>query len=282
MKARLIDSGNVLKIVDLLRARGREVIAPFCGRGRDSYFDTVTDENRAQVRLHLPNPYYPPKRFVFPHIERLMRVHGKNGAMTIEPACEAPPRAIFGIRSCDVAGLWHLDRFYLGRDYRDVYYERRRKNLFLVNMVCTDPAQDIGNDCFCLCADTGPAAREHFDLQLMDLGDGQFMAVAGTAAKSFSPSRYSAREPARASNAGAPFWRRCANVLEPPRAGLPPPSAMFRRGRFWKRLGRKSATAAWNAVAALMSVRPAPVSPFPTARWGRRKSSACASGIPAA
>ena len=182
MKARLIDSGNVLKIVDLLRARGREVIAPFCGRGRDIYFDTVTDENRAQVRLHLPNPYYPPKRFVFPHIERLMRVHGKNGAMTIEPACEAPPRAIFGIRSCDVAGLWHLDRFYLGRDYRDVYYERRRKNLFLVNMVCTDPAQDIGNDCFCLCADTGPAAREHFDLQLMDLGDGQFMAVAGTAA----------------------------------------------------------------------------------------------------
>ena len=90
-------------------------------------------------------------------------------------------RAIFGIRSCDVAGIWHLDRFYLGRDFRDLYYEKRRQNLFLVNVVCTDPERDIGEECFCPCADTGPAARDHFDLQLMDLGD-EFMAVAGTPA----------------------------------------------------------------------------------------------------
>jgi ferredoxin len=102
--------------------------------------------------------------------------------MQIEPEYDRRPRAVFGIRSCDVAGLWHLDRFYLGRDFRDVYYEQRRKNLFVVNVVCTDPATDIGDDCFCLCADTGPAAREHFDLQLMDLGGGDFMAVAGTPA----------------------------------------------------------------------------------------------------
>jgi ferredoxin len=182
MRARVIASADVLKIVDLLRARGLEVVAPFCGRGRDTCFDTVTDANRDQVRIHLPNPYYPPKRFVFPHIERLMKVHGQNGGLTIEPAYDQTRRAIFGIRSCDVAGLWHLDRFYLGRDFRDVYYEKRRKNLFLVNLVCTDPASDISEDCFCLCADTGPAAREHFDLQLMDLGGGEFMAVAGTPA----------------------------------------------------------------------------------------------------
>ena len=182
MKARVVASADVLKIVDLLRARGYEVVAPFCGRGRDSYFDTVTDENRPRVRIHLPNPYYPPKRFVFPHIERLMAVRAQNGDLKMEPTYDERPRAIFGIRSCDVAGLWHLDRFYLGRDFRDIYYEKRRKNLFLVNVVCTDPARDIGEDCFCLCADTGPAARDHFDLQLMDLGGGEFMAVAGTAA----------------------------------------------------------------------------------------------------
>ena len=127
MKARIVDQADVLKIVDLLRARGYEVIAPFCGRGRDSYFDTVTDANRERVQIHLPNPYYPPKRFVFPHIERLMKVRGQNGEMKIEPTYEEPKRAIFGIRSCDVAGLWHLDRFYLGRDFRDVYYEKRRQ-----------------------------------------------------------------------------------------------------------------------------------------------------------
>jgi ferredoxin len=80
-----------------------------------------------------------------------------------------------------VAGIYHLDRFYLGRDYRDPYYERRRRNLFLVNVVCTDPVRDLGDECFCVCADTGPAARDHFDLQLMDLGD-EFLAAAGSPA----------------------------------------------------------------------------------------------------
>jgi ferredoxin len=182
MKARLLAAADVLRIVDLLRARGYEVIAPFRGRGRDTFFDTVTDANRDRIQLHLPNPYYPPKRYVLPHIERLLRVRQADGSYRIEPTFEETRRALFGIRSCDVAGIWHLDRFYLGREFRDRYYERRRRNLLLVNMVCTDPELDIGEECFCPCADTGPAARDHFDLQLMDLHDGRFMAVAGSAA----------------------------------------------------------------------------------------------------
>lgn len=180
MRARIVAGTDVLKIVDLLR-REYEVIAPFCGRGRDSYFDTVTDANRNAIQLHLPNPYSPPKRFVFPQIERLFRMR-QNGRWEIESTPDDSRRAIFGIRSCDVAGIDHLDRFYLGRSFKDPYYERRRKNLFLVNLVCTDLSRDINDECYCLCSDTGPAARDHFDLQLMDLGQGEFMAVAGTPA----------------------------------------------------------------------------------------------------
>ena len=181
MKARILDREDVLKIVDLLREQGYEVFAPFSGRGRDTWFDLVTDENRDRIQVHLPNPYYPPKRFVLPHIERLFKVRRSNGDIQIEPTYRERKRAIFGIRSCDVAGIWHLDRFYLGREYRDLYYAKRRQNLLLVNVVCTDPERDIGEECFCPCADTGPAARDFFDLQLMDLGD-EFMAVAGTPA----------------------------------------------------------------------------------------------------
>jgi ferredoxin len=181
VRARVVARKNVLGIVDLLRQQGYEVIAPFCGRGRDTYFDTVTDNNREDIQVHLPNPYYPPKRFVFPHIERLLKIERSSNDLHIEPRYEQPKRAIFGIRSCDIAGINHLDRFYLGRDFRDIYYDNRRKNLFLVNVVCTDPDTDIGDECFCVCADTGPAARDHFDLQLMDLGD-EFMAVAGSPA----------------------------------------------------------------------------------------------------
>ena len=179
MRARILKRADVLTVADLLRRRGYEVIAPFHGRGRDTFFDTVTDENRGRIQIHLPNPYYPPKRYVFPQIQTLLKIKKENGSTRIEPVYETPKRAIFGIRSCDLAGIYHLDRFYRGREFSDVYYTQHRDNLFLVNTVCTDLEQDIGGECFCVCADTGPAARAHFDLQLMDLGD-EFLVVAGT------------------------------------------------------------------------------------------------------
>ncbi len=197
MKARLLERGDVLKLVDLLRQQGYDVFAPFSGRGRDTWFDLVTDENRDHIQVHLPNPYYPPKRFVLPHIERLLKVRRHDGTFEIEPTYRERKRAIFGIRSCDVAGIWHLDRFYLGREFRDLYYAKRRQNLLLVNVVCTDPERDIGDECFCPCADTGPAARDYFDLQLMDLGE-EFMVVAGTPAGEafFAQSMFKAATPA--------------------------------------------------------------------------------------
>lgn len=180
MRARIVHGEDVLKIVDLLR-QDHEVYAPFYGRGRDSYFDVVTDTNRDRIQIHVPNPYYPPKRFLLPHIERLLRIRQEAGDWKLEPEYNQVRRAIFGIRSCDVAGIDHLDRYFLGRGFRDTYYEQRRRQLFLVNVVCTDPEADIDKSCYCPCADTGPAARGHFDLQLMDLG-GEFMAVAGSEA----------------------------------------------------------------------------------------------------
>jgi ferredoxin len=182
MKTRLIRREDLRKLVELFRRQGCEVWAPFCGRGRDTYFDVVTEANLDRVQVHLPNPYYPPKRFVLPAMERLLRVRRTNGSFALEPTCAAPRRVVFGLRSCDVAGIHHLDRFYLGGAYRDTYYAQRRQSLWLVNVVCTDPERDIGEECFCVCADTGPAARAHFDLQLMDLGEGEFMAVAGSPA----------------------------------------------------------------------------------------------------
>ncbi len=179
MKARVLAPADVLRVVDLLRAQGYQVMAPFAEEGSDTAFAAVTDENRDAIALHLPNPLYPPKRFALPPIEPLLELRGSGADTTFRPVLEAPRVAVFGIRSCDVAGIGHLDRFYLGGAYPDIYYATRRERLFLVNVVCTEPGVDIGEACFCPCTDTGPAAREGFDLQLMDLGD-EWLALAGT------------------------------------------------------------------------------------------------------
>ena len=197
MKARIIARAEVLKVVDQLRGMGYEVIAPFAGRGSDSIFDTVTNENRDQVQLHVPNPYYPAKRYVFPHMERTMKIQVGGGEPRFDPTLEAPKRAIFGVRSCDLRGIYHLDRFFIGRDFKDNYVDAKRKNLFLVNFACTDRELDIGKQCFCMCTDSGPAARENFDLQLLDLG-GDFMAVAGS--------------PAGEALFTAPFYKKCTKA----------------------------------------------------------------------
>lgn len=179
MKARVLDAGDVLGIVDLLRDLGYQVVAPFRDATGDTAFAPVTDENRDDVALHGPNPLYPPKRYALPPIEPLLEIRGRGAETSFRPIVEAPKVAVFGIRSCDVAGVGHLDQFYLGGAYRDLYYATRREQLLLVNVVCTAPGVDIGEACFCPCTDTGPAAREGFDLQLMDLG-GEWLVLAGT------------------------------------------------------------------------------------------------------
>ena len=182
MRGKLIMRQDMPRLIAWLR-KEHEVIAPFAGRDRDSYFDIVTDTNVAEIAIHLPNPYYPPKRYVTPHIQKLLK-YQTGEKVSIEEICEEKKRAIFGIRSCDVAGIFHLDRFFLGNAFKDDYYEALRSRLFIVNMVCTDKNVDIDDDCFCVCADAGPAARDHFDLQLMDLHNdaGEFLAVAGSEA----------------------------------------------------------------------------------------------------
>ena len=103
MKARMLERADVLKIVDLLRQQGYEVIAPFSGRGRDTCFDTVTDENRDRIQMHLPNPYYPPKRFVLPHIERLLKVRRQQRRHS---ASSRPTRSPSAPSSASAPATW--------------------------------------------------------------------------------------------------------------------------------------------------------------------------------
>jgi len=180
MKARIVLREDMPQLVDVLIRAGYEVVAPFRDSRADTRFGLVTEDNRDGIMLHGPNPLYPPKRFLLPHIQRLMTMRQVDGSFQIEETVAERRLAVLGIRSCDVAAIIHLDRYYLGGHYRDVYYERLRQGLFIVNLVCTIPGEDIGPDCFCVCTDTGPSAREGFDWQLTDLGD-RLLVVAGTA-----------------------------------------------------------------------------------------------------
>ena len=131
-----------------------------------------------------------------------------------------------------------------------------------MNVACTDPDLDIGEECFCMCTDTGPAARDHFDLQLFDLLGNEFMVVAGT--------------PAGEALFANPIFRKCSPehvarrraILEEVRKRFKPGTTswfsaaiqLYREERFRKKPGTRSGIAVWSAAVVPTFVRPAPAS----------------------
>jgi len=80
----------------------------------------------------------------------------------------AEPLAVIGVRACDLTALRLQDRHFLEGAFTDTYYAARRKNLFLVAVHCTHPA----DTCFCASTGDGPRAEQGFDLALNELDNG--------------------------------------------------------------------------------------------------------------
>lgn len=130
-------------------------------------------------RLPIPNSLFPPKDFVFPNVEELFKYRRENGKYTLEPVePDTKKKIIFGIRSCDVAGMAYTDKFFR-EAYPDNYYIARRGSLLLISFACTQP----GPECFCICCDGGPIleAGRGFDVQVVDLGGERYLLEVGTA-----------------------------------------------------------------------------------------------------
>lgn len=75
-----------------------------------------------------------------------------------------PALAVFGVRPCEVAALDVLSRVLDGPDRGEPRFRRRRPAV-VVTAECTAPS----SSCFCTSMGTGPAAREGFDIAVIEL-----------------------------------------------------------------------------------------------------------------
>ena len=125
--------------------------------------------NPRQLDLSAPIPYNPPNYILFPHYEEILkyRYDRKTKKVALERINHLKPKALVGLRACDLNGLMCLDRFFLGQEFVDEVYLEHRKKLFLISNTCVRPFPQ----CFCVCTDSGPAAREGFDLDLTRVGE---------------------------------------------------------------------------------------------------------------
>jgi len=145
-------------------ARDMRLIAPKRRFGGDVIFDEVASPR--EIAWDYGHDLYPPKRFLLPHYEDMLRYRA-GAKVEIEDLADAPRRAIIGIRSCDVKAIRFQERFFSAQIV-DPCYAARSENTVLFSLVCNRPPK---KECFCICTDSGPYLDAGYDVQLTDLGD---------------------------------------------------------------------------------------------------------------
>ncbi len=152
-----------------------QLIAPMRDQVGDIVFKQV--EHIHKIELNCPSLLPSVKEFFLPQYERLFEYSKKDDRVV--DSISTTKRVIFGLRSCDVAALNILDRFFID-EMPDPYYKSRRENSLLISIVCNNPDPT----CFCIGLDTGPYLKQGFDIQLTDLGDRYFVQAESEWAKS--------------------------------------------------------------------------------------------------
>jgi ferredoxin len=107
------------------------------------------------------------KQFLHPPRRRLWSAD-RGGEIRDGAEEETPRYAFIGVRGCDLAAIATLDRVLGGGAYPDGSFVKRRRQIFVVAVNCTEP----GGLCFCASMGTGPAAGPGYDLALTEQIDG--------------------------------------------------------------------------------------------------------------
>ena len=149
----------------------RTVVAPVSEDGI-LLFRRIASEDQAVVEPS-GKTRWSPKEFLFPRSEALYRYDFTGGTVRLEdPPVPDVHQVLFGVRSCDAAGLVRLDEIFLNGT-TDRLYAARRENTTVVSTACAaaDP------ECFCTAVGGSPVGEEGSDVQLLPLDEGWLLRV---------------------------------------------------------------------------------------------------------
>ncbi len=165
-----IEKGVLEDILINLRNQGYEAVGPTVKDGSVVYspLASMQDLPRGYTSEQDPHTW---KQFFFPPRSELsvfQRDAQRPNRWTVEPRQVRPPAyALIGVRPCEVAAIQIQDRVFLRDDVKDPIYRSRRERAFIMVANCTHP----GGTCFCVSMDSGPKAKEGFDLSVTELED---------------------------------------------------------------------------------------------------------------
>ena len=185
----IFERNDIQGLITALHARGFSVIGPTV---RDGYitFDAIdsvnelpqgwTDvqvagfyriEHRKDEALfgYVVGPHSW-KKFLFPARLKLFSARKAGKGFEVEPAPlnSTPKYAFLGVRSCDLHAIAIQDKVFTSGEEADTHYATLRKSTFIVAVNCVE----TGGNCFCTSMNTGPGAKEGYDLAMTEVLEG--------------------------------------------------------------------------------------------------------------
>jgi sulfhydrogenase subunit beta (sulfur reductase) len=141
----------------------QKLVAPVA-RGYNQFaFEEVT--SGSEIALKYIPTVLPPKKYFMPQHETLLEFKVAKGAEAV-PVVEYEPMTIFGVHTCDLAGIQCLNMVFSVRP-KDYNYLTRKNKITLIGLECNDYCDEYAS-CHLVNA-SFPSGG--YDLFFIDLGD---------------------------------------------------------------------------------------------------------------
>jgi len=160
------------EIQDYLRALAEKftVVAPMPRRDAPAEFVEINSGD--EPILAGSRPMMPPKDYLLPRYETLLKVDRGPEGIKIESAIpEDKPRVMLGVWLPDAQAIQVLDRVFLDKNFVDPYYAARRRNTLIAAVIPREPRWSW----FCSSVDDVEEWRKNVDAIFYDLGDRYFV-----------------------------------------------------------------------------------------------------------
>ncbi len=144
-------------------------------------------ENPEEVNLTQLVPQKSAKEVFFPQSEVMFRYEMSEGRGPVisEPKVERE-RVLLGARPCDVEAISIIEKVFVGKDYTDIYFLKKRKKTTILTLSCNHPL----TTCFCSSTGGGPFRREGSDIFMTDLGESYLVELLTEKGLTFSKNRF--------------------------------------------------------------------------------------------
>ena len=141
-----------------------KVVAPVDKGAGNFAFQEVSGASGIALK-HIPT-ILPPKKYFLPQREKMLDFDLSGPQPSDKAVIDAPELAVFGVHTCDLAGIQCLNMVFSERP-RDYNYLFRKDKIFLIGMECSDYCDDSAS---CALVNSYMPSGG-YDLFFTDLGD---------------------------------------------------------------------------------------------------------------